>query len=100
MARASVGALLTDSGNLQEAGRTEAEAAAALARTLGPRHPHVLRCQANLLLTRHQSGDTEAVVQRRAVIDELARLLGEDHASVGTLRSERRLMHVIDPQPC
>lgn len=52
-----------------------------------------------MLLTRIQRGDQAAESERDRVIDGLGRLLGSDHHSVVTLRGERRLMRVLDPQP-
>ena len=98
-AKTSAGVLLADQGDLTDAEQMEASTVGALAGVLGPDHPDTLRCRANLLLTRYDRGDEEALVQRSATIDQLAKRLGEDHSNIMTLRAQRRLMRSLDPQP-
>jgi hypothetical protein len=98
-AKMSAGVLLADAGDLAAAERLEERVAEAMGRVLSPSHPDLLRCRANLLLTRIQRGDRHSIAQRRAVIEQLALQLGQDHPTVVTLREERRVMRSIDPQP-
>jgi tetratricopeptide (TPR) repeat protein len=98
-AKTSAGVLLADQGDLIDAERMEASTVGALAGVLGPDHPDTLRCRANLLLTRHDRGDEESLVQRSATIDQLAARLGDAHPNIVTLRAQRRLMRSLDPQP-
>jgi tetratricopeptide (TPR) repeat protein len=98
-ARMSQGVLHAIRGELDEAETIEMATAVAMATRLGQNHPDTLRCQANLLLTKHERGDHTAIAARTAVIDKLASLIGEDHPNIVTLRAERRLMRSVDPQP-
>ena len=98
-ARMSQGVLHAVRGQLDQAETIETATADAMAARLGPNHPDTLRCQANLLLTRHERGDHTAIGSRTVVIDQLAMLIGDDHPNIVTLRAERRLMRSIDPQP-
>jgi hypothetical protein len=91
--------LLADQDELDAAEHIEAEAAESLARALGPDHPDVLRCRANLLLTREQLGAPGAVPELDRVIGQLAAMIGADHPHLRALREERRLMRTLDPQP-
>ena len=91
-------AVLASQGNLAEASVLEGQTAAGLARVLGQRHPDTLRCQANMLLTRHESTGGESA-ERQAIIDQLTALLGPQHPDIGTLTHGGRLFRMIDPQP-
>jgi MinD-like ATPase involved in chromosome partitioning or flagellar assembly/tetratricopeptide (TPR) repeat protein len=96
MVQASVLARRSD---LADAAALEELVTAERTRVLGPTHPDTLRCRANYLLTLHQRGVTGAVVERQAVIQELAASLGSQHPDVGTAGGGRRLLCSIDPQP-
>ena len=98
-ARVAVGVLLADRGDLAAAEEVEARAAEDLMLTLGPDHPDALRCRANLLLTQHQRGAREAIGELAEVADLLAALIGADHPDIRNLRTQRRLMPVLDPHP-
>jgi hypothetical protein len=76
----------------------EARTANALAQTLGSAHPDTLRCRANLLLTRKERGE-DTTAERSQAIDELESVIGRDHPTIATLRAERRVLRVLDPQP-
>ena len=91
--------LLADQDELDAAEHIETEAAESLARALGPNHPDVLRCRANLLLTREQLGVPGAIPELERVIGQLAAMIGLDHLDVRALGEERRLMRTLDPQP-
>ena len=93
------GVLLADLGQLAEAEELETRTVDLLARVLGAAHPDTLCGRANLLLTRQELGDASAAAQREAIIGQLARLIGENHPSVVTLRKERRLARSLDPMP-
>ncbi len=84
---------LTLAGELEELVADERE------RVLGPQHPDTLRCQANLLLTRHAQGFEGAAEKRQAVIGDLGVLIGSGHPDVTTAMSGSRLLCVIDPLP-
>jgi MinD-like ATPase involved in chromosome partitioning or flagellar assembly/tetratricopeptide (TPR) repeat protein len=98
-AQMSYGTLLADQGDLGQAEQLYVRTVEALARVLGPGHPDTLRCRANLLLTREQLGDHTASAHCSATINQLAGLLGEGHPTIGTLRSGRKLVRALDPQP-
>ncbi len=91
--------LIAEHGDLAQAEQIEAEAFEGLVESLGPAHPDVLRCRANLLLTRQQRGASGAAAEREQVISQLAALVGADHPHIAALRGERRLVHTLDPQP-
>ena len=91
--------LLADQGQLEEAEEVEARTLEAMMRVLGPDHPDTLRCRANYMLTRQERGDRTAAAQRRAAIDQLAALLGDDYQDVEYLRQGQRLIRILDPQP-
>src|SRR6266487_4248034 len=98
-ARAVLGVLLADAGDLENAEKTESAAATTLAATLTPLHPDTLRTQANLLLTRRQLGAAHAEAELEQIIEKLAAILGEGHPHIATLRGKQRLLHFLDPQP-
>jgi tetratricopeptide (TPR) repeat protein len=98
--KAVVAVALAGQGGLARAtGELEEQTAADLALVLGPRHPDTLRCQANLLLTRHELGVAGASAEREVIIRELTALLGTGHPDIGTLMAGGRLLRVIDPLP-
>ena len=90
MVLASVRANQSD---LTEARALEEMVLAERERVLGWQHPDTLRCRANLLLTRSERSE------RQAVIDDLAALIGEQHPDVTAALSGSRLLCAIDPQP-
>jgi MinD-like ATPase involved in chromosome partitioning or flagellar assembly/tetratricopeptide (TPR) repeat protein len=92
------GVLLADRGDYDKAAEAEARALAALTRVLGPTHPDTLRCRANLLLTRRNLGEDTGTDLAR-VIGQLELVLGMEHTTVVSLRKNRRLLRVLDPQP-
>jgi len=85
--------------HLAEAEQLEETVTRQRAEVLGASHPDTLRCQANLLLTRHAQGDDEAPLERQQVISELTGLIGPDHPDVTTVVRGGRLLCVIDPLP-
>ncbi|MBV9446216.1 MAG: tetratricopeptide repeat protein [Streptosporangiaceae bacterium] len=98
-AQMSHSTLLADQGHLEQAERLCVRTLEALVRILGSGHPDTLRCRVNLELTREQLGDHSASERRAAAIDQLARLLGDGHPTIGTLSSGRKLVRALDPQP-
>jgi tetratricopeptide (TPR) repeat protein len=94
-----LGTILADDGRLEEAHELEQQAWDRLALTLGRAHPDALRCRANLLLTEQEQGVEGAADERKAVVEELARLLGAGHPNAVTLMAGRRLLRALDPQP-
>ena len=93
------GSVLAHLGKLEEAAGLEELVLAERTDWLGPEHPETLRCQANLLLTRHQQGATGRATERQQVISELGSVLGPDHPDVTAAGASRRLFCVINPQP-
>lgn len=98
-AKMVLGALLADQGDLNQAEEVEADVTARSDETLGRDHPDTLRCRANLLLTRHRLGVQGAAADLDQTIDQMARLIGQDHPDVTTLRGERRIIRALDPHP-
>ena len=96
LVRASV---LAQLGKLEDAVALEELVLAERTRVLGPEHPDTLRCQANLLLTRHQQGANGQPTERQRVIRELALMLGANHPDVAAAGASRRLFCVVNPQP-
>ena len=84
---------------LEDAAELEELVLAERTKWLGPEHPDTLRCQANLLLTRHQQGANGQATERQQVISELGSVLGADHPDVTAAGASRRLFCVINPQP-
>jgi tetratricopeptide (TPR) repeat protein len=91
--------LIAEQGDLAHAEQIEADAIEGLEESLGLAHPDVLRCRANLLLTRQQRGAPGASAEREQVISQLAALVGAAHPHIAALRGERRLVRTLDPQP-
>jgi tetratricopeptide (TPR) repeat protein len=91
--------VLAHLGKLDEAAELEELVLVERTNWLGPEHPDTLRCQANLLLTRHQQGATGQPTERQLVVSELGSVLGPDHPDVTAAGASRRLFCVINPQP-
>ena len=91
--------VLAHLGKLEEAAELEELVLAERTKWLGPEHPDTLRCQANLLLTRHQQGANRQSTERQQVISQLGSVLGPDHPDVTAAAASRRLFCVINPQP-
>ena len=94
-----LGSVLACLGQLEDAVAAEEVVLAKRTTVLGPEHPDTLRCQANLLLTRHQQGTGGQVDERQRVITELADQLGPGHPEVTAAARSRRLFCVLTPQP-
>jgi tetratricopeptide (TPR) repeat protein len=90
--------LLADRGEYDKAAEAEGRAVAMLTRILGPTHPDTLRCRANLLLTRRNLGEDTGTDLAR-VIGQLELVLGTEHVTIASLRENRRLLRLLDPQP-
>ena len=91
--------LIATQGDLVRAAELEAQVIGERTRILGAQHPDTLRSRANHLLTQHDLGQQAASAERRAVIAELASVLGNQHPNISILMNGRRLLSVIDPQP-
>ncbi len=87
--------VLAHLGKLEDAAELEELVLAERTRWLGPEHPDTLRCQANLLLTRHQQGVNGQATERQQVIVQLGSVLGADHPDVTAAAASRRLLYVI-----
>lgn len=94
-----LGVALADVDEWIEARAVEERAVERMTKKLGPHHPDTLRCRANLMLTRQQSGDRTAMTERMEIVARLTGLLGAEHPNIATLRDGRRLLRAIDPQP-
>jgi hypothetical protein len=99
MVLASVLASQNSMESLHAAVELEAKVAADRERILGSQHPDTLRSRANLLLTRHSLGMSDATAERQAVLDGLATLIGPEHPDVTAAMRGSRLLCAIDPQP-
>ncbi|RAY15952.1 tetratricopeptide repeat protein [Actinomadura craniellae] len=97
-ARMVLAVLLADEGVRERAAEIEEETVELMDRKLKPTHPDALRCRANLLLTRHELGEHDALEERQMIIDRLGARLGAGHPNIVTLREGRRLLRALDPQ--
>ena len=88
-----------DAGEVAQALDLMRDAAQRLTNVLGPEHPHTLRCQANYALMQRDADGAAVSGDARAIIDRLARRIGDDHTTVIALRDGRMLSRIIDPHP-
>jgi tetratricopeptide (TPR) repeat protein len=98
-AKMVLASVLASQGKLAEAGELEETVVAGRQLVLGSQHPDTLRCRVNLLLTRHALGVGGADQERQEIIDDLAGMIGSEHADVSTALKGNRLLCVVDPQP-